>query len=145
MGKASYLHLKIKSMLPQLMRIDPEAFLNVNSYSVKILSKKVEWNFFSYYHANWWTLKLKFAHINRLKIRVTTFLKCFVKKYKTNMLSIWASQFSRKSSVCQILPPVFTKVALHFASRFINSFPWLARLKVEGIKHLGMMQFYYIV
>lgn len=46
MGKASYLHLKIKSMLPQLMRIDPEAFLNVNSYSVKILSKKVEWNFF---------------------------------------------------------------------------------------------------
>lgn len=41
MGKASYLHLKIKAMLPQLMGIDPEAFLNVNSYSVKISTKNV--------------------------------------------------------------------------------------------------------
>lgn len=40
MGKASYLHLKIKSVLPRLMGIDPEAFLDVNSYSVKIYQKK---------------------------------------------------------------------------------------------------------
>lgn len=40
MGKASDPDLKIKSMLPQLVGIDPEALFNVNSYSVKILSKK---------------------------------------------------------------------------------------------------------
>lgn len=47
MGKASYLHLKIKSMLQQLTEIDPGAFLNVNSYSVKILSKKSQMKPFS--------------------------------------------------------------------------------------------------
>lgn len=85
MGKASYLHLKIKSKLQLLTGIDPEAFLNVNSYSVKILSKKGRMKpfpFFSYHHVNWWTWKLKFAHINGQKIAVITFLKCFVKKYK---------------------------------------------------------------
>lgn len=40
MGKASYLHLKIKTTLQQLMGINPEAFFNVNSCSVKILPKK---------------------------------------------------------------------------------------------------------
>lgn len=147
MGKASYLHLKIKSMLQESMGIDPEAFLNVNSYPVKILSKKGWMKPFSFFLPpdKLMNLKIKFAHINGQKITITTFLKCFVKKYKTNMLSMWASQFSRKSSECQVLPPVFTKVALHFASWFINSFPWLARLKVEGIKHLGVMQFCYTV
>lgn len=44
MGEAFYLHFK--SMLPQLMGIDPEALFNVYSYSIKTLSKKVRWNFF---------------------------------------------------------------------------------------------------
>lgn len=48
MGKASCLHLKIKSMLQQLMGSDPEAFLNVNRYSVKILSKKGRMKLFSF-------------------------------------------------------------------------------------------------
>lgn len=55
MGKASYLHLKIKSKLQLLTGIDPEAFFNVNSYSVKILSKKGRMKpfpFFSYHHVN---------------------------------------------------------------------------------------------
>lgn len=49
MGKASYLHLKIKAMLPQLMGIDPEAFLNVNSYSVKISTKKSDNTFIIFF------------------------------------------------------------------------------------------------
>lgn len=76
MAKAFYLHLKAKSVLPQLMGIDPEVFLNVNSCSVKVYQKKLHENlfFFSYNCANWWALK--FAHIKRQK-KVITFLSWF--------------------------------------------------------------------